>query len=214
MLDVSGSMAGEKIAELNHAIRAALPSMRDSAEDNPHAEVEVRAMTFSTGYRWVTAAPVPLTDFAWSDVTVSGITDMGAALKAMAVELSVSNMPDRGLPPVIVLVSDGHPTDDFTAGLHALLSEPWGQRAMRIAIGLGDDADFDVLRRFIGRREIEPLTVRNPGDLVDFIRFASTTALKAASSPQSLSTDEEADWGQGSPPPPPPPPATDDDQVW
>ncbi|WP_434446575.1 vWA domain-containing protein [Lentzea sp. E54] len=212
MLDVSGSMAGQKIGQLNHSIREALPLMRDSAEDNPHAAVEIRTMTFGTGARWVTPNPVPLADFSWTDVSVTGITDMGAAMKMMAQELSVGNMPDRGLPPVIVLISDGQPTDDFDTGLKALLAEPWGRRAVRIAIGIGDDADKDVLRRFIDHPEIEPLTANNPGDLTQFIKYASTVVLKSASSPASQPADSTL---TGAPPPPPPPPTmVDDDQVW
>ncbi|KDN21857.1 tellurium resistance protein [Amycolatopsis rifamycinica] len=213
MLDVSGSMAGTKIGQLNHAIREALPFMRDSADENPHAAVEVRAMTFGTGARWMTPNPVPLADFSWTDVTINGITDMGAALKLMAQELSVGRMPDRGLPPVLVLVSDGQPTDDFVSGLNALLAEPWGRRAVRIAIGIGDDADLDVLRRFIDHQEIEPLEVHNAGDLVQFIKYVSTVVLKSASAPASQPADSTLN---GTPPPPPPPPPTtvDDDQVW
>ncbi|MGW4211261.1 vWA domain-containing protein [Lentzea sp. NPDC004789] len=211
MLDVSGSMHGEKIGELNFAIREALPHMKDSAEDNPHAAVEVRAMTFGTGARWMTPNPVPLNDFSWTDVSVNGITDMGAALKLMARELSVGNMPDRGLPPVLVLVSDGQPTDDFNSGLTELMNQPWGKRAVRIAIGIGEDADLDVLRKFIAHPEIEPLRAKNSGDLVAFIKYASTVVLKSASSPASQQSDSAL---TGTPPPPPPPPAVDDDQVW
>ena len=211
MLDVSGSMHGSKIGELNHSIREALPHMKTSAEDNPHASVEIRTMTFGTGSRWMTPNPVKLEDFTWADVSVSGITDMGAALKMMARELSVDNMPDRGLPPVIVLVSDGQPTDDFASGLKELMAQPWGKRAVRMAIGIGDDADLDVLRQFIGHNEIEPLTAKNPGDLVQFIKYMSTVVLKSASSPASQPADSTL---IGPPPPPPPPPAVDDDQVW
>ncbi len=211
MLDVSGSMMGTKIGQLNHAIREALPHMRDSADDNPHAAVEVRAMVFSTGARWVSPSPVPLADFTWTDVSVTGITDMGAALKMMAQELSIGNMPDRGLPPVIVLITDGQPTDDFETGLKALLAEPWGKRAVRIGIGIGDDADLDVLRKFIDHPEIEPLTAKNPGDLTQFIKYASTVVLKSASSPASQHADSTL---VGTPPPPPPPPAVDSDEVW
>jgi uncharacterized protein YegL len=213
MLDVSGSMAGSKIGQLNHSIREALPHMRDSADDNPHAAVEVRTMTFGTGARWITPNPVALADFNWTDVTVNGITDMGVAMKMMAKELSVGNMPERGLPPVIVLVSDGQPTDDFAGGLKELLAQPWGKRAVRIAIGIGDDADLGVLRQFIDHPEIEPLTANNPGDLTAFIKYASTVVLKSASSPASQTADSTST-PTGTPPPPPPPPMADDDQVW
>ena len=210
ILDVSGSMAGDKIGKLNFAIREALPAMRDAADENPHAAVEVRAMTFGSGFRWMTKAPVKLADFKWADVTISGITDMGAAMKGMAAELTVANMPDRGLPPVIVLVSDGQPTDDFDGGLQALMAEPWGRKAVRIAIAIGDDADLATLRKFIGQAEIEPLTAKNPEDLVNYIRWASTEVLKAASAPANRSSGTKG----VAPPPPPPPPPSDDDDVW
>ncbi|MEU5692306.1 hypothetical protein [Actinosynnema sp. NPDC020468] len=213
MLDVSGSMAGEKIGSLNHAIRESLDPMKASARENPHAAVEIRAMTFGSGFRWMTPKPITLEDFSWTDVPVSGITDMGSALKAMAAELSVGNMPERGLPPVIVLVSDGQPTDDFDSGLRALLNEPWGKRAVRIAIAIGDDADLEVLRKFIAHPEIEPLTAKNPEDLVRFIRYASTTVLKSASAPASRPVGTQV---IGTPPPPPPPAPTlaNQDDVW
>ncbi len=65
-------MAGAKIGALNHAIREALPAMKASADENPHAAVEVRVMTFGTGYQWHTKAPVPLEQFGWSDVSIRG----------------------------------------------------------------------------------------------------------------------------------------------
>lgn len=212
VLDVSGSMAGQKIGSLNYCIREALPAMRDSADENPHAAVEVRAMTFGSGYKWITPSPVPLESFSWTDVSVSGITDMGAAMKAMAAELSVGNMPERGLPPVIVLITDGRPTDDFDGGLKKLLDEPWGKRAVRVGIAIGDDADADVLKRFIDHPEIEPLTANNPGDLANLIRWASTTVLKSASAPASQTETVVA--GTPPPPPPPPPASPDADVVW
>ncbi|MFY1653124.1 vWA domain-containing protein [Solwaraspora sp. WMMB762] len=213
VLDVSGSMAGDKIDQLNFAIREALPAMRESAAENPYAAVEVRVLTFSTGYQWVTPKPVPVEDFNWTGVPVNGITDMGAAMKAMAKELSVSNMPERGLRPVVVLVSDGQPTDDFDSGCDALMAEPWGKRALRIAIAIGGDADLDPLRKFIGHQEIEPLAARNSPDLVKYIRYVSTTVLKSASAPASRTVSVPSD-GTPTPPPPPPPADPDADAVW
>jgi uncharacterized protein YegL len=112
-----------------------------------------------------------------------GNTDMGAALKLVAEQLAVTQMTDRALPPVLVLVSDGQPTDDFEAGLQALLGQPWGKRAVRIAIGIGHDVDIDVLRRFIAHPERQPVLANNPEMLVRYIQWASTAVLKSASSP-------------------------------
>ena len=110
---------------------------------------------------------------------------MGTALALVAEQLKIPPMTDRALPPVLVLISDGGATDDFGSGLKALMAEPWGKRAVRIAIAVGRDADHDVLTRFIGTGELKPLQANNAPDLVKQIRWASTAVLKAASSPAS-----------------------------
>lgn len=51
--DCSGSMAVDgKIQVLDTAIREALPHMRQVADENPNAEVLVRALKFSSGAQW------------------------------------------------------------------------------------------------------------------------------------------------------------------
>ena len=50
LADSSGSMEQDgKIQALNTAIREAVPHMRKVAEDNPNAQVLVRAVRFSSG---------------------------------------------------------------------------------------------------------------------------------------------------------------------
>ncbi len=182
--DSSGSMEQDgKIQSLNTAIREAIPHMKKVAEDNPNAQVLVRAVKFSNGAQWHISQPTPVADFAWTDLTAEGETDMGKALQLVAEQLKMPPMSDRALPPVLVLISDGQPTDDFDAGLKALMNEPWGKKAVRIAVSIGRDADNDVLQKFIGHSEIKPLNANSPEALVKHIKWASTAVLKAASSP-------------------------------
>jgi uncharacterized protein YegL len=114
-----------------------------------------------------------------------GVTDLGKALSMLAEQLRIPPMTDRALPPVLVLISDGCPTDDFHKGLQALMNEPWGKKAVRIAIAIGEDADTEVLQKFIGHPELQPLQANNPEALVRHIKWVSTAVLKAASSPAS-----------------------------
>jgi uncharacterized protein YegL len=101
-------------------------------------------------------------------------------------------MTDRALPPVLVLISDGQPTDDYQSGLEALMGQPWGKKAVRIAISIGADADPEVLQKFIGNSEIKPLQANNPEALVRYIKWVSTAVLKAASSPASQTKDSSS----------------------
>jgi uncharacterized protein YegL len=175
----------------------------------------VKVLTFSSGAQWITPAPVPLDNFSWTDVVAEGITDMGEALKMMAAELSIENMPSRSLPPVIVLVTDGQPTDDFQSGLDALMAERWGQKSIRIGIAVGTDADLETIEKFIGNSEIKPLQTNNSADLVNYIRWVSTQVLKAASSPASQAPDSYSDAPKPSDMLPPAPlPVDGAPQVW
>ncbi|AGA89454.1 uncharacterized protein Thimo_0609 [Thioflavicoccus mobilis 8321] len=183
--DCSGSMSTDgKIQALNNAIREALPLMRTVADDNPNAEVLVRALRFSGGAEWH-VKPTPISEFKWTDLRAHGQTDLGYALNMVAEELRIPPMSERALPPVLVLISDGQPSDDYLGGLQALMHEPWGKKAVRIAIAIGEDADTDVLQQFIGHPDLKPLQANNPEALVRHIKWVSTAVLKSASSPAS-----------------------------
>ena len=116
-VDCSGSMYGEKIGTVNHAIQSTIPEMVDAAKDNPNAQLLVRTLKFSTGATWVTPDPVNIEDFAWDDLDAGGVTDLGKAFEMLAAQLTIPPMTDRALPPVIVLLSDGQPTDDYKKSL-------------------------------------------------------------------------------------------------
>ena len=176
MVDCSGSMFSEgKIGTVNNAIQECIPEMRSAADNNPNAQLMIRALQFSTGASWLTANPVPVEDYSWEPLEANGVTDMGKAFELLAAQLGMPPMPARALPPVIVLLSDGQPTDDYKKGLDKLKALPWFKKAVKIAISIGQDADDDVLLDFTGNRELV-LQANNPTALVKMIKWASTTA--------------------------------------
>ncbi len=188
--DCSGSMSQEgKIQALNTAIREAIPHMQKVADENPNAQVLVRAVSFSDGAQWHLSQPTDIAEFQWVDLKADGVTDMGKAFSITAEQLKIPPMTDRALPPVLVLISDGQPTDDYKTGLQQLLDQPWGKKSVRIAIAIGQDADYDVLQKFIGNPELKPLQANSPESLVRYIRWVSTVVLKSASAPASQSAD-------------------------
>jgi uncharacterized protein YegL len=196
--DCSGSMAADgKMQALNNAIRETLPHLVDVANQNPHASLLVRSIAFSSGARWHVEQPTPVDRLEWQNLTTGGYTDMGAALDLLAPQLGPPAMEERALVPAILLISDGMPTDDYKPALGRFLDEPMGRRAVRMAVGIGRDADLEVLERFIGASGQGVLTANNPEQLVRMIRWASTHASRVASNlvPSSLTvsplTDDE-----------------------
>lgn len=190
--DCSTSMRNSgKMAALNLAIREAIPHMRRVAEENPNAEVLIRALRFSSGAQWHVEVPTLVDDFEWTDLEASGVTDMGKAFDALADAMAMPFMSERALPPVLVLISDGQPTDAYQEGLSRLLAQPWGVKAVKLGIAIGKAANIKVLKAFINNEQIEVLQADNADALVNYIKWASTAVLKAASSPASQLSSHE-----------------------
>ena len=203
LLDCSGSMAeGGKIQALNNAIREVVPAMRSAAEGNPEVQFYVRAIKFSSGASWHVADALELSQFKWVDLQADGETDMGQAFALAAEELRSLPTDARLLPPVLVLVSDGKPTDDWKGALQALLDVPWGKRAVKQAIAIGQDADFDTLQKFIDNRERQVLRADSAEQLVKWIKWVSTSVTATPPGKEMPAT------------PVPAPVAPADDSVW
>ncbi len=175
VVDCSGSMYGEKIGIVNNTIQECIPEMRSAADNNPNAQLLIRALQFSSGASWITSGPVSIEDYGWEDMDASGLTELGKAFDLLAAQLSIPPMPERALPPVIVLLSDGQPTDDYKRSMENLKKLPWFRKAVKIAISIGQDADDEVLIEFTGNKELV-LQANNAAALAKMIKWASTTA--------------------------------------
>lgn len=200
IVDCSGSMYGEKIGTVNNAIQTCIPEMASEADNNPNAQLLVRTLSFSTGANWITPNPVSIEDYAWDDLEANGVTDMGKAFELLAAQLGMPPMPQRALPPVLVLLSDGQPTDDYKSGLAKLKALPWFKKAVKIAISIGQDADDEVLYEFTGNKELI-LQANNATMLAKMIKWASTTAsmVSAPASRPMNSTPASAPAGSSDP---------------
>ena len=200
IVDCSGSMYGEKIGTVNNTIQTCIPEMASEADNNPNAQLLVRTLSFSTGANWITPNPVNIEDYAWDDLDANGVTDMGKAFELLAAQLGMPPMPQRALPPVLVLLSDGQPTDDYKSGLAKLKALPWFKKAVKIAISIGQDADDEVLYEFTGNKELV-LQANNATMLAKMIKWASTTAsmVSAPASKPMNSTPASAPAGSSDP---------------
>jgi len=184
LFDTSGSMsANGKIEALNNAVREAIPTLRELTEKNPELTLLLQAVTFSTGARWHVEEPTRVEDFHWTGLTAGGETSMGAALELVANALTTEHIGTYALPPVLVLVSDGRPTDDFKGGLKKLMAQPWGEAAIRVAVAIGSDADLTYLQQFIGDNTIKPVRANRPEALVERLKMVSIAAIESASTP-------------------------------
>ncbi|MCL2185140.1 MAG: VWA domain-containing protein [Treponema sp.] len=196
IVDTSGSMEGAKIGAVNTAIREVIPEIRDISNENADALIKIAALEFSSGATWITKnGPVEADNFNWNNIDAAGVTDFGAACKALNDKLSTKAFMSEAtgsFAPALFLLSDGEPTDDWKKGLDVLKQNNWFKAAVKVAIAIGDSADQDVLAAFTGTKETV-LTVHTTAALVKMIKFVSVRASQVAS------TNAKADPTQGSP---------------
>lgn len=186
LVDVSGSMAADgKIQSLNAALEESLPFLRESAAGLVGIDPQMRVLTFSTTAHWVGAA-VPLADFWWRGLSAEpqGLTEMGAALHAVK---STLDEVAHALPPAIVLLTDGMPTDttepSYADALQELDAHPVGRASSRAAVAIGPDADRQALDAFVASSGGEVLSAHNPEQLANLVRVAGSSVLRSASEP-------------------------------
>ena len=187
LADCSDSMRGKKIATLNQAIREALPEVQKAVAGYPQVDIRMRAIKFSNNASWLVGPdPVPLNEFVWPELETSGLTATAKALRLLAGELSIERMPRRGLPPVCILISDGFCTDpreEYDAAIAELGKIPWGIKAVRLAIAIGDESDYNApeLLKFTNQESVGLLKAHSPEELVAYIKWASVSASVASS---------------------------------
>lgn len=158
LVDTSGSMGGARIGTVNAAMEQCIPLLKEVAQANDDAEIKVAILQFSSGCSWVTPAsgPVGLDDIIWNDLQASGMTEFGGALLELDKKLSRNEYLQSqtgAYAPVILLLSDGGPTDNWEAGLNQIKQNNWFKHAIKIAIDIESGSDRSVLAAFTGNPE-------------------------------------------------------------
>lgn len=205
LLDTSGSMDGQPIGALNSAMEAIMPELESMNKNNADTEIQVAALTFQTDaagnavLNWVTGDDgLQSTEgYKWTDVEVGYGTPMGAAFteleKVLHVEgeKGIMNKASGSVAPVLFLLSDGMPTDDYHSGLVKLQENNWYKVAARVAIGYGESNDA-ILREFTKNPETVKHT-NNVEDLKALIQFVTITSSMVASSGKKSASESEED---------------------
>ena len=127
----------------------------------------------------------------WPRQSAAGMTAMGAAFEELNRKLSRSafmNKPSLSFAPVIFLMSDGAPNDDWRKGLNLLKKNNWYRYGLKIAIGIGSKPNMDVLREFTEDPELA-IQAHGAEELKRLIRFLAVTSSQIGSKSMSLTDD-------------------------
>jgi uncharacterized protein YegL len=195
LVDTSGSMVGDKIGSLNDAIRETVPDLKSLSSTNADAAIKIAVLQFDTDVSWLFPEPIDSENFVWNDLTVGGLTSLGAALDELNSKLSKEKFLQEAAgsyAPVIILLSDGCPTDIYKSSLENIKKNNWFKHSIKIAIAIGNDADKSVLSEFTGNSEAV-LEVHNKTALKKIIKFVSVTSSQVNSKSNGVKDDTKQD---------------------
>lgn len=198
LLDTSGSMSGEPI----EAVKTGVQSLVSSLRQDPYAleTAFLSIITFDSSAKQI----VPLTElpqFQMPTIEASGTTALGEALELVAKcrdqEVTKSTAEVKGdWKPLVFIMTDGEPTDDFNRGATEFKKRKWG---MVIACGAGSGANMNILRN------ITEVTVQlDTADSSAFKAFFKWVSASVSASSKSVESAGKDLSGLDQLPPPPP----------
>lgn len=195
LLDKSSSMSdGGKIDRLNDAIPVTIEALKQVLDGNPNLRIKMKVIAFSdeADFYVCSSGGEDLENFNWKPLIPNGGTSTAQAIQLLCDQLDFEKMPKRGYPPVCVLVSDGYCTDSsssYDAAIQRLDKEPWGRKAARIVVSIGNDCDETSLKRFVNKHG-QYINCNDARQIVDSIKLVTVTAtITASESKDTPNTD-------------------------
>lgn len=183
LFDTSGSMTGPRITAVNEAMRNTMWVLKDiiSECEKDRAEIQFAVMQFSDSCSWVTHGLVGMKDFFWDDLHAGGLTAFGAACVKLHDMLSSLRRDFRSKQtpiyrPIILLLTDGQPTDIWEKPLDLLKQNKLFGDAIKIAIAIGVAPDKKILGKFTDNDETV-ISVEDAEVLRELIREVSVTSI-------------------------------------
>lgn len=191
LADTSGSMSGEKINELNLALREMQETLKNA--DDIRGKFQLCVVSFG-GKVDVLQPLADVDQVNLPELTARGNTPMGEAFSCVASLIEDRRVvSSRSYTPTIVLISDGLPTDcpenisrmgcyEDWEPLKAIHTGERSSRSQRLALGIGEDADYAMLKQFVKNEEIPVIKSGSASNITKFFRWVTMSTVERMNS--------------------------------
>ena len=198
LLDTSGSMSGEPIEAVKNGVQILVSGLRQDPYALETAYLSI--ITFESKARQI----VPLTELSQFQIPAfmaSGTTALGAALSLLAekmkTEVTKTTPEQKGdWKPLVFIMTDGEPTDDWQTGLKELKTQNLG---VVVACAAGQQANTQILKQITDI--VVQLDTTDSGTIKAFFKWVSASVSLGS---QKIETAGQNVGGMSELPPPPP----------
>ena len=192
LIDTSGSMSGPKIEQVKTAVEEIKLQLNMLNIGNPDSDVKISVLCFDDAPRWEAKMESP--ELINPDLQLGTMTMMGAAFVELEKMLSRSQLIQKGQcagykRAVMILLTDGMPSDDVDSGILKLKTNNWFVKGTRIAFAIGDQADETCLAKFTGNPE-NVLRVNNMNLLGTILANVAVVLSTTATHAAGISSDD------------------------
>jgi uncharacterized protein YegL len=198
LLDTSGSMSGEPIEAVKNGVQILVSTLRQDPYALETAFLSV--ISFDSTARQV----VPLMEMATfqiPQISATGTTALGEALSLLAdkieAEITKTSADIKGdWKPLIFIMTDGSPTDDWQKGLEKLKKVRTG---IIVACAAGQGADTSILKQIT--EIVVQLDTADSNTIKAFFKWVSASVSTGS---QKVDSGHKDITGLSDLPPPPP----------
>ena len=197
LVDASKSMQGTRIKQVDTAIKEIKEYLIDLEKENSNVDFYITLIPFSNFASYYKNDEMTKIDnFKYEGIKTGGWSNLHLAYEKLGEILQKESkggiMPDfGGLAPIILLLTDGHPTGKaYKDVLKSIENSPWYQAALRygIAIEMDDATTSRVLHDFV-KNNGDVIQCLDASKLKEIIKIIVITASKVKSQSNNVSYD-------------------------
>lgn len=180
-----------RISILNKCVRKMLDAL--STFERDATEFLISIITFGNDTR-MALEPTPACDARFTDLQADGQTPLGRALDiAKTLIEDRSKIPSRSYRPLVVLVSDGEPNDDWEGRLADFIHNGRTAKCDRMALAIGPEADHAMLARFVEGTDHEVSEADTADQIYKFFKYVTLSTVQRTKSQDPNATPPDGE---------------------
>ena len=183
----------DRLDYVNFEMEKVIDILKKEAENNSDKDIKINLFNFSDGGKWLYKEPIDVEECIWRGIANSRHISFVSAFANLNDKLSRNHgflSTQTHLVPLIILIGDDVPSDNYQPQLHLLKHNRWFCNAAKFAIG--DNYNQEIMVDFSGNEEtvISFRILKNSLPKMMFHPYWSDEIMEAPASENPINLDD------------------------